>query len=131
MAILPTPDLVGASDPAFYSKCHHWVKGSRVKQKAPREAGLFGDSWCRHQESNPGPTDYKSKHTSFQQISPELFSTGNVRNKGLGAVQSLSQYCSELQRSVERNADSDDEERRSEWKADRHAGTSLGAEWHA
>jgi hypothetical protein len=41
------------------------------KRKNPPEGGFFGGSrdfesflwnleWCRHQESNPGPTDYKS-----------------------------------------------------------------------
>jgi hypothetical protein len=40
------------------------------KRKNPPEGGFFGGSrdfenllwnlvWCRHQESNPGPTDYK------------------------------------------------------------------------
>ncbi|AWZ87814.1 hypothetical protein PA103_1382 [Pseudomonas aeruginosa PA103] len=49
MAILPTPDLVGASDPAFYAKCHHRAAGRRIKQKSPARGGAFRDSWCRHQ----------------------------------------------------------------------------------
>ncbi|MGV2459725.1 UNVERIFIED_CONTAM: hypothetical protein QO022_14420, partial [Pseudomonas aeruginosa] len=41
MAILPTPDLVGASDPAFYAKCHHRAAGRRIKQKSPARGGAF------------------------------------------------------------------------------------------
>ncbi|MGU0821802.1 hypothetical protein ACSEO6_18180, partial [Pseudomonas aeruginosa] len=41
MAILPTPDLVGASDPAFYSKCHHWVERKQDKTKSPARGGAF------------------------------------------------------------------------------------------
>ncbi|BAP25010.1 hypothetical protein NCGM1900_5951 [Pseudomonas aeruginosa] len=69
MAILPTPDLVGASDPAFYSKCHHWVERKQDKTKSPARGGAFRDSWCRHQESNPGATDYKAVSMTFLLVS--------------------------------------------------------------
>ncbi|SMZ53993.1 hypothetical protein PANN_61560 [Pseudomonas aeruginosa C-NN2] len=51
MAILPTPDLVGASDPAFYAKCHHRAAGRRIKQKSPARGGAFRGFVVRHQES--------------------------------------------------------------------------------
>lgn len=55
MAILPTPDLVGASDPAFYAKCHHRAAGRRIKQKSPARGGAFR-GFVAHQESKSSIT---------------------------------------------------------------------------
>jgi len=42
---------------------------SARKQKKARIAASLWKGWCRHQESNPGPTDYKSLILKFLEIS--------------------------------------------------------------
>ena len=51
------------------------------RKKRPASLQAFDFKWCRHQESNPGPTDYKSVALPtelYRRVRATIIAIGNV-----------------------------------------------------